>query len=883
MNPILFQLWAKSDPFHPLPCHMLDVGNVALALLEAEPFRTTANRFAAATGCPEQQVKPWLAYLTSLHDLGKCHRRFQAKGPDQLLTPLIAAGLVQKPLDEPFRHEVVSARWVQSHLKSVCGWRAPAAVTVAAALRAHHGNFRAEEDKDEESEAEAGQWEPLRRNLSEQLWETFGPGDWKADFRDHSVAGILLCGLLVLSDWIASNPDLFAMTHAGEPLAEYAARSRDEARKAVRGLGFDGASPWRSGQSFQQVWPKIKSPNGLQLRIEEVFRSGVAPGLAIIEAPMGEGKTEAAIYLATRWMEASGQTGLYVALPTAATSNQMHGRVREFLAHHDPLAAATTRLVHGTAWLLDEATPERLPEVSGASSADTGVALDWFRPRKRTLLALNGVGTIDQAHMSVLHVPFGFLRLFGLAGKVLIIDEVHAYDAYMSEFLEHLLRWCRALAVPVILLSATLPATRRQALVQAYAPDAHLRSDDGPYPLITVVGSDGTVREESGFRATDRPAVRLIQHPGYLGDPERIAAMVADRARQGGCIGVIASTVASAQAIFRALRDELPDGQVELILFHARFTAERRQAVEQAVLDRLDKRSLDPAAPDYRPRPKKLVLVATQVVEQSLDLDFDELFTELAPIDLLLQRMGRLWRHLNRPDRGGRQTADLHVFLPAGPDGSLRPAGDVYSAFILKQTHQVLAGREAVALPGDLRDLVGQVYDHPPTADSLLWLEWQKLQEELECARKQAQTYLIPDPKPNSFVLADFDQYPRDENEGEAASYMAVRTRQGDYTRSILALEGGAFRGLLAADRPPGREVLKAIYLRSVSLPAWWFSQADPAPGYEPLIPAKKWLPGYAVLRLRDGRWEGSTAKGEHFKIVDDPVLGFLREERTGA
>lgn len=883
MNLALLQLWAKSDPFHPLPCHLLDVGNVVLALLEAEPFRTTANRFAAATGCPEEQVKPWLAYLTSLHDLGKCHRRFQAKGPDHLLTPLIAAGLVQKPLAEPFRHEVVSARWVQRHLKSLRGWKPPASVTVAAALKAHHGNFRAEEENAEESEAEAAQWEPLRGNLSEHLWQTFGPGDWKADFRDHSVAGILLCGLLVLSDWIASNPDLFTLTHIGEPLGEYAARSRDEARKAVCRLGFEGVSPWRHGQSFQEVWPRIKTPNGLQLCIEELSCAGAAPGLAIIEAPMGEGKTEAAIYLATRWMEASGQTGLYVALPTAATSNQMYGRVREFLAHHDPLAAAAARLVHGTAWLLDEATPERLPEVSGAGSADTGVALDWFRPRKRTLLALNGVGTIDQAHMSVLHVPFGFLRLFGLAGKVLIVDEVHAYDAYMSEFLEHLLRWCRALGVPVILLSATLPSSRRQALVQAYAPDARLRLDDGPYPLITLVGPDGTVREESGFKATDRPAVRLMKHPGYLGEPVRIAAMVADRARQGGCIGVIASTVASAQAIYRALRDQLPDARVELLLFHARYTAERRQALEQAVLDRLDKRSLDPAASDYRPRPENLVLVATQVVEQSLDLDFDELFTELAPIDLLLQRMGRLWRHLDRSDRKGRQTAELHVFLPADPAGSLRPAGDVYSAFILRKTQQVLAGRTAIALPADLRELTRQVYDDSPTAESPWWLEWQQLQEDLVKARKQAETYLIPDPRPTSFTLANFDEYPRDENEGEAASYLAVRTRQGDYTRSILALEGDACRDLLAANRPPGRDLLKTIYLRSVSLPNWWFSQADPAAGYEPVTPAKRWLPGYAILRLKDGRWEGVTAKGEPFAVVDDPALGVLRVERTGA
>ncbi len=183
------------------------------------------------------------------------------------------------------------------------------------------------------------------------------------------------------------------------------------------------------------------------------------PGLAIIEAPMGEGKTEAGIYLASQWMARAGLTGLYIGLPTAATSNQMHGRVVDFLSKHD--ADATVRLVHGMAWLLDEQSPDKPPEIYGTTSND---ASEWFRPTRRSLLAPFGVGTVDQALLASLHVRFGLLRLFGLSRSVLIIDEVHAYDAYMTTILDSLLRWCAALGIPVILLSATLPAIRREQL-----------------------------------------------------------------------------------------------------------------------------------------------------------------------------------------------------------------------------------------------------------------------------------------------------------------------------------------------------------------------------------------------------------------------------------
>jgi CRISPR-associated endonuclease/helicase Cas3 len=263
------------------------------------------------------------------------------------------------------------------------------------------------------------------------------------------------------------------------------------------------------------------------------------------------------------------------------------------------------------------------------------VAEEWFAANKKHgLLAPYGVGTIDQALLAVLQTKHVFVRLFGLAGKCVILDEVHAYDAYMTTLMERLLRWLAALDCPVVLLSATLPRDKRLKLLRAYAGDDLPEAEDVSYPRLTSVAV-GRPPEVRHLQA-DPDRARTIK-PGWM-DEGNLVETLRQALADGGCAAVIRNTVGLAQNTYLQLRDALKAHGIDVELFHARFPFGRRREIEDAVLKRFGKNG-GPAERNQR------VLVATQVVEQSLDLDFDVMISDVAPVDLVLQRAGRLHRH----------------------------------------------------------------------------------------------------------------------------------------------------------------------------------------------------------------------------------------------
>lgn len=871
---ILNKIWAKTDRndptrYHPLLFHMLDVAAVCGVLypqfgIESIPIHSTM-------------------FLAALHDIGKADAWFQGKAPvlaDRLREAGFQMGGTEDEI-QSFRHEARSAEWIWGYLAEK---RVPKAVIriIAAAIRGHHGNFGSTCVTDTESQAYQ-YWCSQRDHLASRLEAIIQPEDWNPErFENASQVGIRLTGLIVLSDWIASNEELYHYweLQAHEPPECYWQFAREEAQRAVQRLQFDRqlvVPPADEPLRFQDVWtpevlPELKSLNPVQQALEQVCLNGVEPGLAIIEAPMGQGKTEAALYLAEYWNRRMGRCGTYIALPTMATSNQMYDRYRHFLSKTRP-EGSMPRLIHGMAWLLDEVIPTNPPQTDGESEGDGQQALEWFYNTKRALLATEGVGTVDQALMAALNVKHGFLRLFGLSNKVLIIDEVHAYDEYMTTIMEVLLAWCRALKIPVILLSATLSQAQKRRLVKAYTgqevpSDACLSA----YPLLTFAPWGSTPYTVPVEGSEDERVIDLKIHPGLMQNAEETASLAVSLIQNGGCACVITNTVNQAQAVYLQLKSRISE-DTDLFLFHARYRAERRQPIEQGVVQRFGKSAGDS-------RPQKAILVATQVVEQSLDVDFDVMISEIAPIDLLLQRAGRLHRH----PRGERPTGPhpvLHVLLPPEGEFTFGATGYVYSPYLLLRTLALLQQKEAFFLPADFRHLIESCYGE----DHLSYVPQERMEQAkakrealLHQMAEKAAIHLIPLPDKERFALADSHHRPVEEAaEGERADYFHAQTRYGEDTSTVLILHDSELAAIARSlDRPPKR-LLKQLFLQKAGVPSWWLRDVEASE--ESFFEGLRWLRGHKVLVMRNGMWSARDHEGKTIVIRDDPVIGVILDK----
>jgi len=439
---------------------------------------------------------------------------------------------------------------------------------------------------------------------------------------------------------------------------------------------------------------------------------GRGPQLFLIEDLTGSGKTEAAIVLTHRLMAEGNATGLYFALPTMATANAMFDRISSMYKGLFPEGASPSLVLAHSAPYIRELrsllVPERqshevyAPDEPSISSE----ANSWLADnRKKALLAQVGIGTVDQALLAVLQVRHNSLRLLGLHRHVLIVDEVHAYDTYMTSLLERLLEFHAALGGSAILMSATLPLRLRERLIAAFGRGCNSESASPSatnYPLLTAVDASRT--QEVGVPARQGTSRHL--RTVLLNDEQAVIQSIGSAVNAGRCVCWIRNSVQDAIETYGKLRESLPADR--LVLFHARFAMGDRIKIEERIL-----RDFGPRSTQDQRRGK--VVVATQVVEQSLDLDFDELVTDLAPIDLIIQRAGRLHRHA-RPSRG---EPTLHVFSPEwneAPDGKWVSSALPRTALVypdhgqLWLTMRVLRERGAIELPKDAREVVESVF-----------------------------------------------------------------------------------------------------------------------------------------------------------------------------
>jgi CRISPR-associated endonuclease/helicase Cas3 len=549
--------------------------------------------------------------------------------------------------------------------------------SVSLAVAAHHGTLDHRCYPQDTAEILGGPaWAEERQKLIAHLSSVFGGTLDGAP----TVNPWLLAGLTCVSDWIGSDEQFFP---ADRPPVENGDPALT-ARRAVAECGFCRV-PLKNGLSFEQIFGF--PPRDAQ---RQFFDHVSRPGLYVLEAPMGIGKTEAALYAAYRLMEQGFHHGLYFALPTRLTSDRIHERVADFLAKTAETPVAP-KLAHGTAWLTEYAHGGE-----GLAPGET-----WFNPSKRALLYPYAVGTVDQALLSVLNVKHNFVRLFGLAGKVVILDEVHSYDMYTGTLLDELADRLLRIGCTVIVLSATLTGHRRNRL----APALNALTETDGYPLMTGAPTDGPP-----FAALlPAPESTHVHIRMEAWSNIRIATEAVAAARRGECVVCIANTVAKAQAWYRAVKSTMPDNAFPVGILHARFPMFQREKIEDEWMAKLGKKD--------EQRPRGCVLIATQIVEQSVDIDADWMISELAPTDMMLQRMGRLWRHVRneRPcpapefviaaqDPSACATLD-DIFQSLGKENAC-----VYAPYVLMRTHAVWKPLQTVSLPNDIRALIEATY-----------------------------------------------------------------------------------------------------------------------------------------------------------------------------
>ncbi|TYO97625.1 CRISPR-associated Cas3 family helicase [Geothermobacter ehrlichii] len=718
MSEVLNFLWAKSDSsnkgdlrWHPLVLHLLDVAASADAILAREP-KSTRQRLAAIFGMPWEEARPWFLLIVACHDLGKACPGFQCKWPE-LLSRLSLKNPRSPSTDinHAFVSQGVLAEWLRAQ-----DWPDDLADLVADAVGCHHGMRAASNTLDrlmgDRRALGESDWEKARQELLESLFTVFKPSKPPAKKTLSGPDFMLLAGLTSFADWIGSNEDWFPFGNSDDcqDLQGWFERRRTQADRALDAIGWLPRSPLCSEEkSFDQVFSF--QPRPLQEAVAEFLAAVSTPSILLMEAPMGEGKTEAAFYGHLALQRKFGHRGLYVALPTKATGNAMFARTLGFISRQGKDRQLDLQLLHGATQLNETFQNLRLSGIHDESFGGEVRAGEWFTHKKRALLSEYGVGTVDQALLTILPVRHQFVRLWGLANRVVIFDEIHAYDSYTGTLLAHLLRWLLALGSSVILLSATLsPSTRRKL---AEVVKGTLPEQEADYPRLTLYSPDNVKQVHIEADPERRRVVRLQSLPA---DVTSLQAALMEHLADGGMGLALVNTVQRAQDLYRLFPAGAPlvrNGQrvgkrlsdgTEIFLFHARFPAEWRQQREDQALEVFGEKGC---------RAGRKILIATQVAEQSLDLDFDLIVTDLAPIDLVLQRAGRLWRH---PRNGRPLTEPLLVI--AGLSGDEPPDfgqplwwGAVYREDVLLRTWCLLRGMSTLILPDQIDALVASVYE----------------------------------------------------------------------------------------------------------------------------------------------------------------------------
>lgn len=774
---LLLMPWAKHNSklglVHPLVCHLIDTMEVARLLyhrvLGPQVRKELDEVFRPLTGGDPEQTEKWVGLLCGLHDLGKYSPAFQSlvveaakkrfPESEHVLLEDCAGSRPLANLDT--KHGLITG----VHLEVMLGElhaEVTTRIVLSEVLAGHHGYFPLSREISKLGDTRGGRY---RKDIGNGLWYDgrsamvrelaqltgldFDDPAW-TEVRLSPRAAIGLAGLTTISDWVASDTTFFPYAKDPECLGEYRSRAATYAEQALDDTGW---WTWEPGErtGFAEIFGKKPLP--LQSVVEQTVEDCVSAGGLVIEAPTGEGKTKAGLQAAARLAHHFGLGGLYYSTPTKELSRQAADDVRALLdgtgselAVNLVYSGAKTEQKQLEEDTRAKARPTIDPSNIGCEDevGEDGGAFDpreWFF-RKKGLAFPVGVGTVDQALKSVIRGGHNFLGMAALSNKVVVIDEVHAYDAYTTQLVEQLMWYCGWWGSPVVLMSATLTADRRAELIEHWHAGAERRV---PLPEVSAVIAptqwNVTWSRDTMSRSFELSPVaqkRGALHVEHVDEsPDVLADQVKGLVGRNGTALVVLNTKARAKAVHDAFESRFASlaHPPELIHFDGDHQGKERREIKARIDAHLGKNS-----PDER----HAVVVGTQVLEHGMDLDADVLVTDLCPIDLLFQRAGRLHRH-------GRNDRPSHLAAPtlyvADIDPAVRAArtpgnrknlgfakglANVYKPWILGRTRVLL---QEVLRQGEWNpmDEIGkQIHCVYVSSESLSEEGWQTAWEEAE-------------------------------------------------------------------------------------------------------------------------------------------------------
>lgn len=748
MNHTNLPLWAKKQDtggryeWLPLYQHLEDTRQV-VGLLWEHWLSAGQRRYISTqvSGGDDEKAKELAQFIGAVHDLGKATPAFQVKKGfansedlDGLLIGKLAFSgfqgieelLLASASCSP--HALAGQRLlknfgVRDDIASIVGGHHGKPVSTKQTVENQASYGKNYYQTDDPSMPIHSLWETAQRSIFQ--WALQESGYSSADELPEipQPVQVLITGLLIMADWIASNERYFPLIPIDlDKPSDSVERYTEGWKKWKKNDRWEAESNGSIEQLYEQRFG-FKEPRDAQVVFSQTIESSENPGIFIFEAPMGLGKTEAAFIAVEQLAAKTGRSGMYFGLPTQATSNGIFPRVLKWTdsVNVDNGGKASIRLAHGKA-ALNEQFSSLARNINVDVENDRGVFVnEWFAGRKTSALDDFVVGTVDHFLLLALKQKHLALRHLGFSKKVVVIDEVHAYDAYMNQYLEKALKWMAAYGVPVVILSATLPADRRERMVKAYQLGRGMRSaaikeqllrlETAAYPLVTYTDGDA-IKQETHFQSGDQKTIQIIRH-----DVDKLMDLLESRTDGEGVIGIIVNTVRRAQEIARECVMRFGEESVELL--HSSYLAPHRREKEDRLIAMIGKDGS---------RPKKKIIIGTQVLEQSLDIDLDVLITDLAPMDLLIQRIGRLHRHENcRPVRFSSP-----IVYVLGTDENLefdKGSVAVYGEYLLARTQAFLP--EAIHIPDDISKLVQAVYSNDPVIYQDRMPEiYQKMKEE---------------------------------------------------------------------------------------------------------------------------------------------------------